>query len=100
MNTLLQKYKALLTDRGIDADSYTRQRLKLRLKSYFVESIVFHQQPDHSQPELVYSSKLSLQTVINAAFKQSSCAWTVGTLCAQRLLHFYSDPSDAFSHVL
>ena len=27
MNTLLQKYKALLTDRGIEADSYTRQRL-------------------------------------------------------------------------
>ena len=59
MNSLLEKYKTLLTDRGIDADSYTRQRLKLRLKNFFGESIVFHQQTDRSQPELVYSSELS-----------------------------------------
>ena len=42
------------------------------MKSFFGEAIVFHQQTDHSQPELVYSSELSLQTVINAAFKQSA----------------------------
>ena len=55
---------------------YTRQRPKLRLKSFFGESIhtciVFHQQTDRNQPELVYSSELSLQTVINTAFKQSA----------------------------
>ena len=43
MNTLLQKYKILLAERGIDADSYSRQRLKLRLKNFFGKSIVFHQ---------------------------------------------------------
>ena len=48
---------------------YNRQRLKLRLKSFFGESIVFHQQTERSQPELVYSSELSLQTMINVAFK-------------------------------
>ena len=51
---------------------YTRQRLKLQLKSFFGESVLVHQQTTHSQPELVYSSELSLQTVINAAFKQST----------------------------
>ena len=51
---------------------YTRQRLKLRLKSFFGESIVFLQQTDRSQPDLVYSSELSLQTVFNAVFKQSA----------------------------
>lgn len=63
MNALLQKYKILLAERGIDADSYSRQRLKLRLKNFFGESIVFHQQSDRSKPELVYSSQLSLQDV-------------------------------------
>ena len=72
MNALLQKYKILLAERGIDADSYSRQRLKLRLMNFFGESIVFHQQSDRSKPELVYSSQLSLQDVINAAFRQSS----------------------------
>ena len=72
MNALLQKYKILLAERGIDADSYSRQRLKLRLKNFFGESIVFHQQSDRSIPELVYARQLSLQDVINADVRQSS----------------------------
>ena len=42
------------------------------MKNFFGESIVFYQQTDRSQPELVYSTELSLQTVINATFKQST----------------------------
>ena len=41
MNALLLKNKIFLAERGIDADSYSRQCLKLRLKNFFGGSIVF-----------------------------------------------------------
>ncbi|MCG7875527.1 MAG: hypothetical protein N0C90_04285, partial [Candidatus Thiodiazotropha endolucinida] len=56
---------------GVESDRYTRQRLKNRLKKRFVDEIVFHQPPDRSKPELVYSSSISLQDLINEAFRRS-----------------------------
>lgn len=43
MSSLLSKYRKHLEDKGIKAESYTKQRLKLRLENHFGEEIVFHQ---------------------------------------------------------
>ncbi len=67
MNYLLQMYKDMLTKRDVNADSYTRQKLKLRLKSVFNGSLVFHQPRGSTKPEIVYSSSISLLDVINSA---------------------------------
>lgn len=74
MGFLLTKYKALLQKTGLPAESYTSQRLKLRLKKHFAEEIVFHQPPDRSKSELLYSSHISLQDVINAAYEKVATA--------------------------
>ena len=71
MTSLLQKYQCLLETRGLVSDRYSRQNLKQRLSNLFGEEIVFHQPPDRSKPELVYSSSISLQSIINEAFKRS-----------------------------
>ena len=42
------------------------------MKSYFGDAIIFQQPYDKTQPELVYSSSLSLQNAINAAYRQST----------------------------
>ncbi|CAB3981721.1 multidrug resistance-associated 4-like isoform X1, partial [Paramuricea clavata] len=67
MNYLLQLYKDMLTKRDVNADSYTRQKLKLRLKLVFNDSLVFHQPHGSTKPEIVYSSSISLLDVINIA---------------------------------
>ena len=41
------------------------QKLKLRMKSHFGETIVFHQPYQKNSPEIVYSSFISVQDVIN-----------------------------------
>ena len=46
MSLLLSKYRERLEDKGIKAESYSKQRLKLRLVNHFGENIVFHQHPD------------------------------------------------------
>ena len=43
MASLLRKYTQLLEERGVDGQKYTTQRLKLRMKSFLGETIVFHQ---------------------------------------------------------
>ncbi|XP_028412609.1 uncharacterized protein LOC114535509 [Dendronephthya gigantea] len=67
MNFLLQLYKDMLTKRDVNADSYTRQKLKLRLKLAFNDRLVFHQPHGSTKPEIVYSSSISLIDVINKA---------------------------------
>jgi len=67
MCSLLKKYSALLGKRGINGQNYTKQKLKLRMTSHFGEAIVFHQPYQKTNPELVYSSSISLQDVINAS---------------------------------
>ena len=67
MVSLLSMYKGLLANKGINASSYTTQHLKKRLQHRFTTSIMFHQPSDKSKPELVYSSQISVQDVINAA---------------------------------
>ena len=71
MSTLLGKYKYFLKAKGVlpeTAKNYTAQKLKLRLRRYYNDEIVFHQPHDRTMPELVYSSSLSLQAVINSAY--------------------------------
>lgn len=67
MAWLLAMYQNMLKSKGVNADGYTKHKLKLRMQSHFGDDIVFHQQFDKKKPELVYSSKISLQDVINSA---------------------------------
>ena len=74
MTSLLQKYQSLLQTQDVVSDRYTRQNLKQRLKNRLGDEIVFHQPTDRFKPELVYSSSISIQGIINAAFKRSKDA--------------------------
>jgi hypothetical protein len=67
MSSLLSRYRERLDDKGINAESYSKQRLKLRLQKHFGDNIVFHQHPDKSKPKIIYSSTISVQDVLNAA---------------------------------
>ena len=42
MNNLLNIFKGSLQSKGVDCESYTRQKLKSRLVSHFKEDLVFH----------------------------------------------------------
>ena len=66
MNNLLNMFEGSLQSKGVDCESYTRQKLKSRLVSHSKEGLVFHQ-PQSTKPELVFSSSVSLLDVINAA---------------------------------
>ena len=72
MVNLLSKYRELLENKGVKAESYSKQRLKLRLQKHFGDTIVFHQHSDKSKPEAIYSSHLSVQDVLNAAAQNSN----------------------------
>ena len=54
--------------------------LKKRLQHHFTTSIVFHQPSDKSKPELLYSSEISVQDVINAAIKRPTTPETAGAM--------------------
>ena len=70
---LLTRYQSILTSKGVtSSDSYRSEKLKKRLQHHFYDSVVFHKQPDPSKPELLYSSNISLQDVINGASMHKS----------------------------
>ena len=71
MTQLLSKYRELLDKKEVKAETYSKQHLKLRLKKHFGEKIVFHQHPDKSKPEVIYSSQISVQDILNAAAQNS-----------------------------
>lgn len=67
VSSLLTAYRERLKAKEIAADNFsTKQRLKCRLEKYFGDSVVFHRHPDKSKPEIIYSSAISLQDVLNA----------------------------------
>lgn len=71
MAFLLDRYQSILLGKGISSyNSYRSEKLKRRLSNHFLDSIVFHKQQDPSKPELIYSSSISVQDIINAAAKQ------------------------------
>jgi hypothetical protein len=78
MVNLLSKYRELLEDKGVKAEGYSKQRLKLRLQKHFGDTIVFHQHADKSKPEVIYSSQISVQDVLNAAAQNSSARAVLG----------------------
>jgi len=67
MTSLLSMYQSVLQKKGVNAESYTKQRLKQRLQNHFSSRIVFHQPFDKRKSEVVYSSQISVQNVINVA---------------------------------
>ena len=72
MSSLLKKYVGLLEKRGIYGSNYTNQKSKLRMKSHFGETIVFHQPYQKNSPEILYSSSISVQDVINSSAIQNN----------------------------
>ena len=66
MLTLLQNYQENLKERGVDGESYTKHWLKERLKKHFSDEIEFFQ-ANKTKQEIVYSSELSIQDIINEA---------------------------------
>ena len=71
MASLLTKYKDILEKMGVASRSYSSQRLKVRLQKHFKNEIVFHQQSYSRTSELLYSSSISLESVINSAYVKS-----------------------------
>jgi len=67
MNVLLTMFQKEVEKMGGAATSYTKQKLKVRLIGHYKELVVFHQPPQKTKPEIVYSSSISLLDVINAA---------------------------------
>ena len=64
---LLERYKETLSSNGILSQSYRNEKLKKRLINQFCDSVVFHKQRDPSKSELIYSSSIAVQGLINAA---------------------------------
>ena len=70
MSHLTDRYRHNIQESGIKtSESYTTQRLKIRLQNYFGNSAVFHKPDDCKKAELLYSSSISLQDVINSVFQ-------------------------------
>ena len=74
MSTVIGRYKEYLNEQQMSLNSYTTQRLKLRLNKHFGDKIVFHQPYDRTKSELLYSTAISLQYVINSAYKCNAAA--------------------------
>ena len=72
MSYLKERYQQILSTNGLMEEKYRSEKLKKRLMNFFQEDIVFHKQPDPSKPELVYSSKLSVKDILNAAAHAST----------------------------
>ena len=65
MGSLLTRYREILEEKGVQGGSYTTQRLKVRLEKHLGDSVVFDQQSDKTKPELLYSSSIQVQDVLN-----------------------------------
>lgn len=72
ISMLWKRYKLLLQNHRITAETYTSQRLKLQLKKCFGHDIIFHKPYDCTKSQLVYSSAISQQDVINSAYQQNA----------------------------
>ena len=59
MSTVIGRYNDYLNEQQMSLDSYTTQRLKLRLKKHFGDKIVFHQPYGRTISELLYSSAIA-----------------------------------------
>lgn len=71
-SALLIRYKTMLQEQGVISESYTSQRLKLRLNKYFGDDIVFHQPHDRTKSELLYSSSISIKDILNSVYQSNS----------------------------
>ena len=74
MSTVIGRYNDYLNEQQMSLNSYTTQRLKLRLNKHFGDKIVFHQPYDRTISWLMYSTAISLQDVINSAYKCNAAA--------------------------
>ena len=74
MSTVIGRYKDYLSEQQMSLNSYTTQRLKLRLNKHFGDNIVFHQPYDRTISWLMYSTAISLQYVINSAYNCNAAA--------------------------
>lgn len=80
MNNLLNMFKGSLQSKGVDCESYTRQKLKSRLVSHFKEGLVFHHarhkaqsQSSCSQAQYHCSMPLMLPAAYQPLTKEREC---------------------------
>ena len=66
MASLLSKFREILVNKSGNGESYTKQHLKRRLEKHFKNEIVFCQPSDRSKSEIVFSSSIKVQDVLNA----------------------------------
>ena len=66
MASLLPRFQESLDKRGTSSESYTKLHVKSRLEKHFGDKIVVCQPSNRSKPEIVYSSAIKVQDVLNA----------------------------------
>jgi len=68
MSKLVSIFRSLLPENNMEG-SYRTEKLKRRLISHYGNQIVFQSQELSNKPELVYSSKISIEDAINTTAK-------------------------------
>ena len=66
MASLLLRFQESLDKRGTSSESYTKQHFKSHLEKHFGDKIVFCQPSNRSKPDIVSSSAIKAQDVLNA----------------------------------
>ena len=72
MSHLLDCYKQVLKVKGISCSNYRSEKLKRRMRSYFLDQIVFEKQNDLSKSELIYFSHLSVADILKTSVSRQS----------------------------
>ena len=70
MNSLLNIFKQKIAEldcKDISEDSYSTEKLKKKLIGHFGDAISFHKPPNILMPEIVFSSSIKMNDVINLA---------------------------------
>ena len=75
MSELLERYVHKLSQEGVNAPSYRSLRLKNRLIKYFGNRLSYHQPLDRSQSEIVYSSRITTEEVVETVVNMSGEQW-------------------------
>ena len=72
MSHLLDRYKQVLEVKGISCSNYRSEKLKRRMRSHFLDQIFIKKQNDPSNPELIYSSHLSVANIVKTSASQQT----------------------------
>ena len=66
MTSLIARYHEILKSKGVETETYTKQRLKARLQKHFGDNVVFHQPSVRTKSELLCGSTLMVKDILKA----------------------------------